>query len=320
MRRRVLTTLCWLVAGAMVAWTIVRAFGLDSGYPVVPLMAFTPYVALLGLAAAALVLFMRRRLAALVIGLCAVTLVALVAPRAIPSGPPEPRPTGPNLTVMSANLLVGDADLQALADQVVEGDVDVLSLAELTPSAEATIRESAIGDQLPYGVTDSKPGSAGTGLFSRYPLHRLPAPGVAGNDLPTIIALALLPGGVSAEVYSIHPLPPNSAANVPGIATYLEAIPSASPGGDARLLVGDFNATLDNSSLRDLLDRGYVDAADATGDGLVPTWPQRHYPPPVTIDHVVVDERVEVLETEVEDLPGSDHRTVRAELRLPSSG
>lgn len=147
-----------------------------------------------------------------------------------------------------------------------------------------------------------------------------PAPGTADRALPTLIALALLPGGVSVELYSIHPLPPNSDANVPGIRTYLEAIPSAPAGGDTRLLIGDFNATLDNSSLRDLLDRGYVDAADATGDGLSPTWPQRLLPPPVTIDHVVVDERVEVLETEAAELPGSDHRTVRAELRLPASG
>ena len=43
--------------------------------------------------------------------------------------------------------------------------------------------------------------------------------------------------------------------------------------GDGRILAGDFNATLDHPELRAVLDRGYVDAADAASGGLKPTWP-----------------------------------------------
>ena len=43
----------------------------------------------------------------------------------------------------------------------------------------------------------------------------------------------------------------------------------------SQILAGDFNATLDHAEFRALLDRGYVDAADAVGDGLTPTWPAR---------------------------------------------
>ena len=68
-----------------------------------------------------------------------------------------------------------------------------------------------------------------------------------------------------------------------------------------------------------MIDRGYVDAADAAGEGLAWTWPERLIPPPVTIDHAVVDERVEVLGVETRELSGSDHRTVTTELRLPAS-
>jgi hypothetical protein len=307
------------VAAGLLAWAVVRVFGLDSGYPLVPLLAFTPYVALAGLPLAGILFAVGRRLPAVVAAAASVVLIALVAPRAIPDGAPDPPPEGPELRAMSANILYGRADLDDLRNQVLDGEVDVLSVVELTPEATREIRRSEIGAALPHAVIEPRPGAAGTGLFSRFPLERLPAPGRTGFDLPTLIARASLPGGVSADVYSIHPPPPTNSANVATIRRYFEAIPSAADEGPPRLLVGDFNATLDNDSLRDLLDRGYVDAAAAEGAGLTPTWRQSIHPP-VTLDHVIVDERVDVLDFDAEPLEGSDHRTASAELRVPAPG
>ena len=70
-----------------------------------------------------------------------------------------------------------------------------------------------------------------------------------------------------------------------------------------------------------MLDRGYVDAADAAGAGLKPTWPA---PPkqrralPLTIDHILVDRRARVERVTVVEIPRTDHRAVIAVLRLPS--
>ena len=89
-----------------------------------------------------------------------------------------------------------------------------------------------------------------------------------------------------------------------------------------QILAGDFNATLDHSEFRALLDRGYLDAADAAGEGWTPTWPA---PPkqrralPLTIDHILVDRRVRVEKVTVVRIPRSDHRAVIAVLRLPSA-
>jgi hypothetical protein len=41
-------------------------------------------------------------------------------------------------------------------------------------------------------------------------------------------------------------------------------------------------------------------------------------PPPVTIDHLLVDSRIEVLDAAVHDLPDSDHRAVLADVLVPS--
>jgi hypothetical protein len=64
--------------------------------------------------------------------------------------------------------------------------------------------------------------------------------------------------------------------------------------------------------------RGYRDVA---GEGLEPTWPDGdfdHPLPPVTIDHVLADRRLGIVEYSVEDLPGTDHHPVHAVLALPS--
>jgi endonuclease/exonuclease/phosphatase family metal-dependent hydrolase len=86
------------------------------------------------------------------------------------------------------------------------------------------------------------------------------------------------------------------------------------------VLAGDFNATLDQAEFRDVVDRGYADAAAVTGKGLEPTFPtmgHRLLPPTVAIDHVLADRRLGISEYGVDDLPGSDHRAVHAQLVLP---
>ena len=89
--------------------------------------------------------------------------------------------------------------------------------------------------------------------------------------------------------------------------------------GPVRVLAGDFNATLDHVGLRRLLNSGYVDAADQVGAGLNPTWPSGAlWPPPVAIDHVLVDDRCPVDTFSVVDVPGSDHRAVVSRFVVPT--
>jgi endonuclease/exonuclease/phosphatase family metal-dependent hydrolase len=98
----------------------------------------------------------------------------------------------------------------------------------------------------------------------------------------------------------------------------LRELPGAGAPRPLRVLLGDFNATLDHHELRRILDRGYADAADATGDGLRTTWPAgRRFPPEITIDHVLADRRIAPRDVTVHLVPRSDHRAVVAVLELP---
>ena len=129
-----------------------------------------------------------------------------------------------------------------------------------------------------------------------------------------------MPGAPPVWLKAVHPSPPVSAVSAPGWQEALAALPGADARGDVEIMAGDFNATLDHSELRELLDRGWVDAADAVGEGFAWTWPaRRRRALPLTIDHVLVDRRVRVEGVTVVRVPGSDHRAVIAQLRLPAN-
>ena len=78
-----------------------------------------------------------------------------------------------------------------------------------------------------------------------------------------------MPGAPPVRVKAVHPAPPvNARRRARSGASALAALPGADGRGDVQILAGDFNATLDHAELRALLDRGYIDAADAVGEGL----------------------------------------------------
>jgi endonuclease/exonuclease/phosphatase (EEP) superfamily protein YafD len=300
-----------------VVWAAIRLLGLDHGAPLVPLMAFTPYVTVAAFLLAGLALALRNWAAAGVMGAVTLLLAAAVLPRAIGDGTvdPEGRET---LTVLSANVYFGKADAEALVGLVERYDPDLLSLQELTPKFARALRRAGIDRRLPNAILETHSGASGGGLFSRLPIRKL------GGRQPFFFrmprAALQLPDGRLVRVVGVHPFPPGRG-NDDLWSEALESLPAAGD-GPPWVLVGDFNATLDISELRDLLDRGYRDAGAVAGEGLVPTWPNADHdvPPVITIDHVLADSRLGIVDYGVDDLPDSDHRPVHAELVLPDSG
>ncbi|MGW4475614.1 endonuclease/exonuclease/phosphatase family protein [Nonomuraea sp. NPDC004354] len=302
--------LSWLVATALVAWAVVRVFGLETGSFLTQLMTLTPYGLALG-AVAAVTLAVRRRAAAVPALAACVALAATVLPRAFP----EPLTArGPALKVLSINLF-SRADAEAVVALVREYDPDVFSALELGPETVRRLDAAGLDRLMPYRVLQPAWGATGSGLFAKHPLTEekgLFTP--IGHNMPA--ATVTLPSGARAQVVAIHPNPPLGPMVTEWNAS-LKAMPAPSP-DVVRVLAGDFNASLDHRALRDLLAKGYVDAATAVGRGLTPTWPHgRLLPPLIAIDHVLADRRVGVARVEVRDVPRTDHRAVFAELRLP---
>lgn len=305
--------LIWVAVAPVVLWALVRVFGLDRGFPLVPLMAFTPYVAVGALLVAGVAVALRNWAAAVVAGLATLVLAAAVLPRAVGDGTAEAAGHTP-LRVLSANVYRGKADPEELVALVDRLQPDLLAIQELTPRFAHELRSAGIEARLPQAITEVRQGAGGGGLYSRLPLRPL------ANDLPSFFrqprAALRLPDGSRLRVIDVHPLTPGRT----GIDAWNDSLGDlpATGSGTPWVLIGDFNATLDHSRLREVLDRGYRDAGAVAGEGLEPTWPNDGgLGPLITIDHVLADRRLGVVEYGVEDLPGSDHRPVWAELALP---
>jgi endonuclease/exonuclease/phosphatase (EEP) superfamily protein YafD len=320
--RRVAVVAVWALAAVGVAWTAIRAFGLESGFPLVPLIAYTPYVAIAALVPLGAAILLRVWAAVGVIAIVAIILAVLVLPRAW-SGNGTPQTGGPKLTVLAANLKYGNGEPEALLELVRENEVDVLCVQELTPNAAVGLRDAGIDNLLPENVLIPEPRTKGSGIYSRHPLRRLGSGRLDAPGFAMASATVAVPAAGAVELASVHPVPPTGPSAVAEWADGLSALPRAKPDAGLRILAGDFNATLDHSEFRAIVDSGYVDAADAAGEALKATWPADRLlgilPPAVTIDHVLADERIGVGDVSIHDIAASDHRAVLAELFLPAA-
>jgi endonuclease/exonuclease/phosphatase family metal-dependent hydrolase len=305
----------WLLVAPGLVWAVLRLGGWDRGI-LVQLLSFTTYVAAWSWLPLILALARRQWLAAAVALVAAGALTVAVLPRVLPGKNPA---TGVRVQMMTSNMLLGGADPNAIVQLVRDHDIDVLAVQEFTPEAEAGLKAAGLDQLLPYSSLVAEAGANGSGLYSRFPITE---PGVSrnGGGFNQAYGTVTPPGAQPLLVESAHPAAPYSVAALKDWHADLLAEPHADPHGTARVLLGDFNSTLDHAELRNLIAHGYRDAAAMVGQGLVPTWGIYHGPrrlPPITIDHVLVDERIGVQEVQVHRIPRSDHRSVLAWLTVP---
>jgi endonuclease/exonuclease/phosphatase (EEP) superfamily protein YafD len=302
----------WAAAIPTLLWALVRSFGLERGFPLVPMLAYTPYVAVIALLVSGVAVALRNWAAAVVAGLATLCLMAAVLPRAFGSGETIP-PGATELTVLSTNIHHGTADPDAMVALIDRREPDVLFVQELTPSFARELDEVGIRSRLPHSVLSVRHHVAGAGIYSRLPLRRLPEAARFGFRMPR--AEVRFTDGRDVRIVDVHPYTPKRPL-IDRWREGLESLPSTGA-GTPWLLVGDFNATLDHAELREVIDRGYRDAADTTGQGLTPTWPKGSVLlPPVTIDHILADKRFLIGDYGVDPLPGSDHHAIFARLAL----
>jgi len=309
------------VAAPWAGWALVRATGVERGFPLVPALSFTRYAAATSVLPVAVAALSRSRSAtALAAGAGALLGGAVLGPsvlgrlRSAAGAPPAGRP----LRLVSLNMLVGAADPAAVVALATAADADVLALSEVTPEAVTALLDAGVADRLPHAhvvpATDGRPGGGGA-LWTRLEVQeRTVVPGRFGQPS----ARLSLPGGPDLEITAVHTHPPRSSNRQVGRwEEDLELLPEPAD-GVLRVLAGDFNATPDHAAFRRLVRRGWVDAAQVTGRALLPTWaPIRTGLPRLTLDHVLVDPRIGVTSLDVVHVPGSDHRALVAELQLP---
>ncbi|GAA0539254.1 endonuclease/exonuclease/phosphatase family protein [Paractinoplanes ferrugineus] len=311
------SVLLWLLIVPAVGWLVFRLGGWERG-ALVQLMAFTPYVAGWSLVPVVLAVVGRRWTTALVAFVVVLAYAIVVLPRARTgdSGPSR----GVELHVMTSNMLIGGADPATIVRLVEDRQIDVLALQEFTPNGRRALENAGLLKLLPYSALGDEPGASGSGIYARFPISG-GGDKRNGGGFRQAYGTVQPPGAAPLVFESVHTRAPVSPAENKLWQSDLKDEPKPDPGGPPRVLLGDFNATLDHRSLRALVGSGYRDAGDATGSGLVPTWPYLEHPgiPRVTIDHVLVDERIGARKLAAHRIPGSDHRALIAELIVPAA-
>jgi endonuclease/exonuclease/phosphatase (EEP) superfamily protein YafD len=314
-RRRVIGVLLWLAWLPLALWTAVRLGGWEVGRGLRPiqLVAFTPYAAVAAVPVAVLAMLARRRWLSVATLASLVALGACVLPRMVAA--PPTGGSGVRLRVLTVNMRVGGADPATIMRLVRSHRVDLLALQEVTTPGLRALDAAGLAAALPYRVSYLEPDV--TGLYSRFPLSG-GGVRVHGSGFSQAKATLSVPGAAPVAVESVHPQAPIGAGADRWWVADLTDQPPATVHGRVRILVGDFNSTLDHAPLRRLLDTGYRDAGATLGKGHLATWPAAYSRlPGVTIDHVLADRRVGITGYDVYPVPRTDHRAVYAELVLP---
>lgn len=228
---------------------------------------------------------------------------------------PAPAEDARSFTVMTANLLKGQADSIGVVEKAAVASVDVLVLQEVTPAALRQMERAGLSDAFPYRAGQPADGVEGTMVLSA---TRLGEATRLDTRFDSWAVTIFRPEG-ELRLLAVHPQPPMQAAQ--GWWRDHEQVRLAAT-EDVDIIAGDFNATPDHRPMRSLRGAGFRSAVEVANSGWQPTWPAdgatdwlgRWIPRAVEIDHVLVGPDLTALDTHRLDIPGTDHNAVVAEL------
>ncbi len=308
-----LTWFAFLTAAVALTARVVPVFD----HTVLFLAALSPYL-LLGAGIPAVLLLLGRRTwrpVSVAVLLVAGAVFALL-PRFI--GSAQTAPGNTQLRVLTANLWEGAADTRALIE-IARERADLVVFQELTPECADGL--SGLVSEFRYRTVDARPGAAGAGIWSRYPI--IDSGRDSAYELSMLSATLQVPGAVADPVvlaaHIVGPWPHPIGAWRREMAQLPETLRSAAEiaGPGAVIVAGDFNATSDMRPFRQLLSGGFRDAVDQSGAGLAPTFPaNRSIPPLIGIDHIMTYNST-ASDVQTVRIPGSDHLGLIATIHLP---
>lgn len=296
---------CGLLLCLVLALTVVRLLGLDSGnYVALPISGFMYLIPVTAVLLIVTLLARGRFLSVVAVALI-VTQLFLVAPRFISHGG---NISSVRLRIATANTLVGKADPAAIMQLVRSEQVDVLALEELTADGVRALESAGINKLLPYHELHPEIDSS---IYSKYPVLHGGLLGARTKWQQPMVEINL--GGRTIRIVAVHTYyPPGDPHRwTQDLQALAEAAKTA--GKDA-IFLGDFNATLDHAPMRELLAAGLVDTHVELGRGWAPTWPAGV--PLIQLDHVLHGSGFAAVRVDERTIKGSDHRAIFAELAL----
>ncbi len=298
---------CLVLVAAGLAWWREWTWG-----PFFYLAVALPYLSLGAAAALGLLLLARRWRRAAAVALCLIAPVGSQLPLWVGQAPPPGRQRP--LTVMSINLQYGGGDTAQVVAAVRELHVDLLAVQEITPEALTRLHEQGISQTLPHEFSLPGPRAQGSAVFSRYPLSDSSAwPGYFMTNLHTQVHL---PQAETLTFVVAHPAYPVTRDLWHAEAHQLRR-DLAGLGPGPAIVAGDFNATVEQPTLRHLHHDGWQNVVEQAGTGWKPTWGLATDGVSLfAIDHVLTRGGPWGVGLHTLRITGSDHRAIVARLTI----
>lgn len=218
-------------------------------------------------------------------------------------------PDGPMLRVATVNVLIGNAEMGALADAVLAQSPDVIVFEELALELEEL--SSALAQAYPYRISTETPWLT---LVSRIPvenMRRLPLdPPIPGREQ---LAADLRIESRAVTIVGMHAIPPLNGETYAQHDKQYDVVEFSIRETDGPVIVfGDINATVYSPSLIGFLRRTGLRPVSS------PSQEVTHRPMfglGIRIDHVLI-RGFDACSEEVFNLPGSDHEGLAVGVRL----
>lgn len=295
-----------LCLGVVLVPVVVRLTGWEAG-PLAYAVSFLPWVVLACMVPLVFAVLGRSRVLMAAVLVPFVLGVVWLAP--LYGSAHAVSTSGVELRVATINATLGQADADSIVRMVHDRSIDVLAVAELTPSEAAALRAAGLDMELPYRELLPQLGVEGTGVWSRLALNSAKsAEGLTAHA----VRVSVMAGKQQVTLFAVHPAAPglfdhSRWANDMGA---LAGILSTTDG--PVIVAGDFNTTRDHRAFRGLEALGFKDAVDQAGAGFLPTFPNGGFPMPVVaIDHVMVrDSRLSAVSATTVAISGADHRAL----------
>lgn len=236
------------------------------------------------------------------------------------------------LRIATANVYLSNPRPSDLVQRLIGIDPDILLILEFTPDNLPLKRFS--GSDLRPVLVDPHPGTGGICVLAGPRVETsamvIPSPFPSPCAMP-MATLRVKVNGFRLSILGIHAPPPVAVCQKTNGPT-LAAIGSWIQNGRLRtsvgvtrthdpvLVAGDFNALPTFRQFRRFSSVGLIPSQDRSRLRRVGTWsPAWWFPSGARIDYILTPEELPVLDTWVIGLPGSDHRAVVADIRIPAT-
>ena len=321
--------LLWLANLGVIGVMILRIAPNElDGKKYIPLIvSFTPWLALVSAGILLFALLGRRKLLAIICLVCLIAqaywhagffIAANSSAKEIPSSESLVLDTSDGYArLMTLNAHNGQADAEQIIAVVISEHVEVLALQEVSSGLVQRLYAAGLAQYLPYSVLSASSGQDNGGfnaVFTAAPMIS-ESSDLIPTDASSVASACINMQAKNVCFGSAHPFSPRPRQQ--GLwDSSLDSLSQLQSETQTYVLLGDFNATWDHKSFRQLLGSRFLDAGQQAGEGFHMTYPSNkrlfgiEIPAMVEIDHIIYDRGLLVGDLRTVAISNTDHKAL----------